>query len=88
MYNYILFCLHLAVILRNSMNNKFIKLVKQQLKLINYSWPYSELRYFFESKSKSKSDSKSEFESESDSNSVFMNLGACIFFILYLYSSK
>ena len=36
-HNYILFCLHLAVILRNSVNNKFIKLVEQQLKIINYS---------------------------------------------------
>ena len=37
MHNYILFCLYLAVILRNSINNKFIKLVEQQLKTINYS---------------------------------------------------
>ena len=29
--------LHLAVILRNSANNKFIKFVEQQLKIINYS---------------------------------------------------
>ena len=36
-HDYILFCLYLAVILRNSVNNKFIKLVEQQLKLINYS---------------------------------------------------
>ena len=28
-HNYILFCLYLAVILRNSVNNKFIKLVEQ-----------------------------------------------------------
>ena len=32
MQNYILFCLYLAVILRNSVNNNFIKLVEQQLK--------------------------------------------------------
>ena len=37
MHNYILFCLYLAVILRNSANNKFIKLVEQQLQIINYS---------------------------------------------------
>ena len=43
MHNCILFCLYLAVILRNSLNNKFIKLVEQRLKIINYSWPYSEL---------------------------------------------
>ena len=42
-HNYILFCLYLALILRNSVNKKFIKLVEQQLKVINYSWPYSEL---------------------------------------------
>ena len=34
------------------------------------------------SKSKSKSDSESDF------NSVFMNLDTCVFFILYLHSSK
>ena len=34
------------------------------------------------------SESKSESESESDFNSVFMNLGICVFFILYLHSSK
>ena len=28
-HNYILSCLYLAVILRNSVNNKFIKLVEQ-----------------------------------------------------------
>ena len=75
-HNYILFRLYLAVILRNSVNNKFIKLVEQQLKLINYSWPYSELWYFFESKSESKPESESE--SESDFNSAFMNLDICI----------
>ena len=36
-HNYILFCLYLAVTLRNSVNNKFIKFVEQQLKIINYS---------------------------------------------------
>ena len=30
----------------------------------------------------------SESESESDSNSALMNLGICIFFTLYLHSSK
>ena len=34
----------------------------------------------------SKSESKSD--SESDFNSVFMNLGTCVVFTLYLYSSK
>ena len=35
-----------------------------------------------------KSYSNSESESESDFSSVFMNLDICIFFILYLHSSK
>ena len=33
-------------------------------------------------------DSASESESESDSSSVLMNLDICIFFTLYLHSSK
>ena len=36
-HNYILCSLYLAIILRNDVNNKFIKLVEEQLKLINYS---------------------------------------------------
>ena len=40
----------------------------------------------FESASKSGSDSESE--SESDFSSAFMNLDICIFYILYLDSSK
>ena len=32
--------------------------------------------------------SASESDYESDSSSVFMNLGICIFFTLYLHSSK
>ena len=32
--------------------------------------------------------SKSESDSESDFNSFFMNLDICVFFILYLHSSK
>ena len=41
-------------------------------------------------KSASKSDSKSDSESdyETDSNLVFINLDICIFFVLYLHSSK
>ena len=40
--------------------------------------------------SESLSESSSEIspESESDFSSVFMNLSVCIFFILYLHSSK
>ena len=33
-------------------------------------------------------DSTSESASESDFNSVFISLGVCVFFILYLHSSK
>ena len=34
------------------------------------------------------SSSESNSESESDFSSVFMNLDICVFFILYLHSSK
>ena len=34
------------------------------------------------------SESKSGSESESDFNLMFMNLGICVFFTLYLHSSK
>ena len=34
------------------------------------------------------STSESKSKSESDFNSFFMNLGICVFFILYLHSSK
>ena len=47
--------------------------------------------YLLESSpSESLSESSSELspESESDFSSVFMNLSVCIFFILYLHSSK
>ena len=33
-------------------------------------------------------DSTSKSKSESDFNSIFMNLGICVFFIVYLDSSK
>ena len=39
----------------------------------------------FDSTSESKSESD---DSESDFNSIFMNLGICVFFFLYLHSSK
>ena len=42
----------------------------------------------FDSASESDSDSESDSESQSDFSSAFMNLDICIFFILYLYSSK
>ena len=34
------------------------------------------------------SESKSEYDSESDFNSVFINVGICFFFTLYLHSSR
>ena len=46
------------------------------------------LASYFDSTSESKSKSESESNSESDFNSNFMNLGICVFFILYLHSSK
>ena len=36
----------------------------------------------------SESKSESESESKSDFNSVFINLNICVFFALYLHSSK
>ena len=55
---------------------------------------YSELQPHFNfvissaSKFDSFSESNSESESETDFSSVFMNLDICIFFTLYLHSSK
>ena len=43
---------------------------------------------FESSESLSESSSEISPESESDFSSVFMNLSVCIFFILYLHSSK
>ena len=42
----------------------------------------------FDSASESSPNSESDSESESDFSSAFMNLDVCIFFILYLHSSK
>ena len=42
----------------------------------------------FDSASESGSSSEYNSESESDFSSAFMNLEICIFFILYLHSSK
>ena len=44
--------------------------------------------HYPESESATECKSKSEYESESDSSSAFMNLDICIFFTLYLHSSK
>ena len=48
----------------------------------------SELDSNFAINSVSDFDSDSEFDSEFDSSVVFMNLDICIFFTLYLHSSK
>ena len=54
----------------------------------------SKKNYYSESKQESDSNfalnsvSDANSDSESDSNLVFINLGAFVFFILYLYSSK
>ena len=48
----------------------------------------SESDFSFAINSVSDFDPTSNSESESDFSSVFMNLDICIFFILYLHSSK
>ena len=67
-----------------------------RVKLINSKMTYSESQSHFsfginsvsDFDFVSKSNSNSEPESESDFSSVFMNLDVCVFFILYLHSSK
>ena len=53
-----------------------------------YSESESELDSSFAIKSVSDFDSVSEYDSESDSSLALINLDICIFFILYLHSSK
>ena len=52
--------------------------------------PYSELEpdFSYSSSTFASSFSKSKSDPESDFNSVFMKLGICVFFTLYLHSSK
>ena len=52
------------------------------------SYSESDSDFNFAINSVSHFDSAFESESESDFSSVFMNLDICIFFILYLHSSK
>ena len=52
------------------------------------SYSESELDSNFAINSVSDFDSAPESDSESDSSSAFMNLDICIFFTLYLHSSK
>ena len=53
-----------------------------------YSESESDFNFAINSVSDFHSASESNSESESDFSSVFMNLDICIFFILYLHSSK
>ena len=66
-----------------------IKFIKSKM---NYSESESDFSFAINSvsdfDSASESDYDSEFESESDFSSAFMNLDICIFFNLYLHSSK
>ena len=71
--------------------NVWVKIIKIKM---TYSESESESDFSFainsvsDFDSASESDSNSESESESDFSSVFMNLDICVFFILYLHSSK
>ena len=55
---------------------------------MSYSESESDSNFAINSVSDFNSASESDSESESDSSSALMNLGTCIFFILYLHSSK
>ena len=55
---------------------------------MTYSESESDFSFAINSVSDFDPTSNSESESESDFSSVFMNLDICIFFILYLHSSK
>ena len=60
---------------------------------MSYSEPEPDFNFAINSASNfapifSKSNSESESESQPDFSSAFMNLGICIFFTLYLHSSK
>ena len=55
---------------------------------MTYSESKSETDFSFDINSASDFESGSESDSESDFNSVFTNMDICIFFALYLHSSK
>ena len=61
--------------------------VKIESKMI-HSESESDFNFAINSVSDFDSTSNSDSDSESDFSSVFMNLDICIFFILYLHSSK
>ena len=55
---------------------------------MSYSESEPDSSFAINSVSDFNSASESDSESESDSSSALMNLDTCIFFILYLHSSK
>ena len=59
-----------------------------QRRKMTYSESESDFNFAINSASVFDSASESGSESESDFSSVFMNLGICIFYTLYLHSSK
>ena len=63
--------------------NVCVKIMKSEM-----TYSESESGFSFAINSVSDFDSDSESNSESDFSSVFMNLDICVFFILYLHSSK
>ena len=65
--------------------NLWVKIIKTKM---SYSESESDFNFAINSVSDFHSASESNSESESDFSSVFMNLDICIFFILYLHSSK
>ena len=62
------------------------KKISARYHIQNYYQNQILIRYQFLPPFFSKSESK--FESEFDFNAVFINLGICVFFILYSHSSK
>ena len=65
--------------------NVWVKMIKSKM---SYSESESDFSFAINSVSDFDSTSESGSESESDFSSVFMNLDICIFFTLYLHSSK
>ena len=65
--------------------NVWVKIIKSKM---YYSESEPDSNFVTDSASNFDSSSESNSESESDFSSAFMNLDICIFFILYLHSSK
>ena len=68
-----------------STKNVWVKFITNKM---TYSESESDFSFAINSVSDFDSASKSDSDTESDFSSVFMNLDICIFFILYLHSSK